>query len=124
MKVAFDQFRTLVSSPQITEQILFQFFLVQGSFFSDCIGLDVLVQPFVWIEVRTVGRQQKQIDPAPICFDPSFYLRCLVNRMPIKNKKDFSLHGFHETFEKSQKNIRIEFVLEDHESKRATVGDR
>jgi hypothetical protein len=55
----------------------------------ECIGLHVVVEQFVGVEVRSVGRQEEDLDAVAVILDPPTGRRGLVSRVMSRIRKTF-----------------------------------
>src|SRR5450759_5050678 len=52
------------------------------------VGLDVVVEELVGVEVRAVGRQEEDLDLNPVSLEPPSYRSGLVRRMTVDDQED------------------------------------
>ncbi len=46
---------------------------------------------FVWVQLRRVGRKEKQLDPIAVVFDEGPHEPCLVDRMSVDDQEDLAI---------------------------------
>jgi len=64
-----------------------------------------MIEVFIGIVFRAVGRQGKEFNFLHMCFDPFTYLCCMMNSKVIDNQKDFAGSIFDEAPEELEKRV-------------------
>ena len=91
------------------------------------IGLHILVQQFIRIQFRTVGRQPENSNLPGMLRQPSIHRPRFVHRVAISNQKHSSPRfprQSQEAAKKIQKHPRGEALTENHERQPAPISDR
>ena len=115
--------RHLLRAAQVASDIGYQIGLVNGSSTPYRIGLYVLVQQLVGVQLRAVRRKEIQLDLPPFAFEPTRRLASLVRRVLVHDQNYLSADLSHKPLQKPGEHPRIEPLLEHHETKPPSVGD-
>ena len=92
-KIIFDNLRSMLRTSQIRPNLPHHFRLVLRTISTYCIGLDILIEKFVRIQLRTVSRKVEQLNSFSIPIHPAFDLSGTMNRMTIYNQKNLLPRG-------------------------------
>lgn len=110
-------------APQIRPNPLDHLRLIFGTLPPDGIGLDILIEKFVGIQLRAVARQIKQPDAFPIPIYPLLDLPGTMHRMSIDNQKDFLLVLPDQPPQKVDHDRCSKSLVEDHKGQMTSIGD-
>ena len=124
LKIISDNLRSVLSASQIRPNLLQHFRLIVRALPTHRIGLDVLIEKFVRIQLRTVPRQVEQPEVLSMPMNPAFDLSGTMHRMTIHNQKNFLPVLFDQPPKKVYHHRSIESLLEDHKCQSASVRDR
>ena len=89
LKIISDNLRSVLSASQIRPNLLQHFRLIVRALPTHRIGLDILIEKFVRIQLRTVPRQVEQPEVLSMPMNPAFDLSGTMHRMTIHNQKNF-----------------------------------
>ena len=123
-KIIFDNLRLMLRTSQIRPNLPHHFRLVLGTISTYCIGLDILIEKFVRIQLRTVSRKVEQLNSFSIPIHPAFDLSGTMNRMTIYNQKNLLPVLFDQSSKKSNHHVSSKSLLEDHKGQTTSVGNR
>lgn len=87
VEVAFDLLRPSLSAPEIASYVSHELPLVARTLASHRVGLDVLVEEFVRIEVRAVAGQEEQAEARVMTPHPPLDLGGHVHGMLVDDEK-------------------------------------
>src|SRR5512136_2188697 len=124
MKVAHDHRRVIPAAIQITPQVSHQLRLGVRPFSPNGIGLNVLVKHLVWVQIRTVGWQEKHLHPRTMSIQPVADRLAPMHRVSIDDQKNLSLGMLDQSTQKPNKHLRRKMSLEHHERQIASIGNR
>lgn len=110
-------------TPQIRPNLLHHLRLIFGTLPPDGIGLDILIEKFVGIQLRAVARQVKQPDAFPIPIYPLFDLPGTMHRMSIDNQEDFLFVLPDQPPQKVDHDRCGKSLVEDHKGQMTSIGD-
>src|SRR3989337_1886602 len=122
VKVGTDDVGAALSRPQIGPDAADQFGLVDRTAAADGVGLDVLIQEFVRIQLRAVARKEEHPNLRRTAREPAGYRSGPVDRMTIHDEKNPTLHLAHQASEEAQKHVHRESFPEHHERQAPPVG--
>src|SRR4030042_3295772 len=92
-EVVLDDVGLSRSAPEIGAKVRLHLGRTRGAPPTDRVGLRVLVQELVGVELWTVGREKEHPDPPLFLLAPALHRRRAVHRMTIDDKKHLpSLH--------------------------------
>jgi len=80
---------TALGASQIRSNLLHHFRSVFRTLPTDCVGLDILVKAFVWIQLRTVAWQEKHPDICLMDLEPTLDSSRTMHGMTINDQKHF-----------------------------------
>ena len=123
MKIFSYFFRPMLSAPQKFPDIGYQLVSVAGTLASYSIGLDIVIEKFVWIEVGAVTRQEEQSNFLLMSLDPPRYPSRFVHRMSVDNEENFPPGVSYQPPKKVQENRCFEALVEYHKRQLSTIGD-
>ena len=115
---------TALGTPQVTPHIAHHLGLGARTPPSQRVGLDILIEQLVRIEVRAVARQEKEANLPPMACQPSFHTPGHMHRMPVHDEKDCASRMTDQSLQEHNKHEDREILVEDHECQLSTVGDR
>ena len=124
LEIISDNLRSVLSTSQIRPNLLHHFRLIFRALPTHRIGLDVLIEKFVRIQLRTVPRQVEQPEVLSMPMNPAFDLSGTMHRMTIHNQKDLPPVLFDQPPKKVDHHRSGESLREDHERQSAPVRDR
>src|SRR4030067_1043118 len=104
VKVGTDDVGAAVRRGQMGSDAPDQFGLVDRSAAADGVGLDVLIQEFVRIQLRAVARKEEHPNLRRTAREPAGYRSGPVDRMTIHDEKKPTLHLAHHASEEEQHN--------------------
>lgn len=122
-KIVFDPFRTSLGAPKVAPNIFQQLHFVPGAFSAHRIGLHILIEQFIRVQLGAITGQEKKTHPQSMLFHPSLRRGGQMNRMPIHNQKNFSFGMANQSAEKSCKNGGGEPLFKDHERQLTPIRD-
>ena len=96
---------------------------VDGSLAADGVGLHVLVEELVRVQLRALGREKERLGLRRVSFEPALRPRGLVDRVPVDDE-DFSSCVSYQASEELREYGRVELLLEEHEDELLPVRDR
>ena len=102
MEVSFHQRRIRTSPFEVTTHMAHQLRLVAGAFAPDRIGLDVLVEHLVRVQLGTVARHEEQAYPGRIFLQPLTHFFAAMNRVAIYNDEYLAVALFHQSPQEAQ----------------------
>ena len=123
-KIISNNLRSVLSTSQIRPNLLQHFRLIVRALPAHRIGLDVLIEKFVRIQLRTVPRQVEQPEVFSMPMNPAFDLSGTMHRMTIHNQKDFLPVLFYQSPKKVDHHRPVESLLEDHKCQSTPVRNR
>ena len=125
MKKATNQSGILLAIAQMRAHLPHQLKAMFGSAPTDGIGLGVVVEELVGIQVRPIGGKKEQLDLALLRRDPFANAAGPMNGVPVDDQKDLPMARlFEQTFEELKEDAQTELPLEDHEREMTPVGNR
>ena len=113
-KIIFDNLRSTLRTSQVRPNLAHHFRLILRAISTYCISLDILIEKFVRIQLRTVPRQEEQPNSFSMPIYPAFDLSGTMDRMAIHNQKDFLLVLFDQPLQKVDHHRSGESLREDH----------
>ena len=113
----------LLRAAQVTPNIRHQIGLVNGSPPPYRIGLYILVQQLVGIQLRAVRWKKIHLQILFLLFEPARRFARLVHRVLVYNQNHLSADLAPQTLQKPEEHPRGEPLLEYHEIKPSPVGD-
>src|SRR3990172_7556853 len=123
-EIASDLVRPPLGAPEEAPDIARQLPEVARPLAPHRVGLDVLVEKFVRVEMGAVPRQEEQANPPPMVLDPPLCIRGDVCGMGVKDEEDLPPGVAKEPPQEGHKHRRVETALEHHEREPPPVGDR
>jgi len=115
LKVASDNLRLSLSAPQVRPDLAHHFALVLRALAANRIGLHILVEQFIRIQLWTVSRQKDHPHGLAMGFEPLLHFSGTVNRMTIYNEVHVPPTVFHKPLEKLDHHRTGEPLFEHHE---------
>ena len=92
---------------------------------TDGIGLGIVVEKLVGIQVRSVGGEKEQLDFPLLSRDPCAHPAGAVDRVAVDDQENAPMASlFEQAFAKVKKDTQPELPLEDHETQLAPVCNR
>lgn len=113
----------LLCAAQVTPNIRHQIGLVNGSSPPYRIGLYILVQQLIRVQLRAVRWKEIHLQILFLAFEPAGRFARLVRRVLVHNQYYLSADLTPETLQKPDEHPRSEPFLEYHEIKPSPVGD-
>ena len=124
MKETADNRRGILAVAQMGADLGHELLLVPGALASNGVGLGVVVEELVGIEVGSVGGQEEDLDTALLGGDPVAHPLGAVDGMPVDDQEDLSATRLLEqSAQELEEHAQAELPLEDHEAQVAPVGD-
>lgn len=124
MEVFLDDVRFSLPAAEVTPGIGQQLLFVTGAAPAQGIGLDILVQQFIRIQLRTVTWQEKQTDPVFMNLQPIPNLSRPMHGMAIHNQKHPACILPYQATQEILEHPGGELLPKDHEVELTPVGDR
>jgi len=113
----------MLSAPEESSDVACQLPLCPRSLPPYSVGLDILIEQFVRVELGTVS--WKKVNPdSPGMPYPAYNLLRKMNRMPVDNQKDFARMLPDEALQEVEKQWRRKPPFENPEGQCAPVGNR
>src|SRR2546422_285085 len=122
-KVVLHQLRSALGNAQIGADVAHQLLLVDGADAAERVGFHVLVQQFIGIQFRAVGRKPEELDARRVLCQPATHRRRLVHGVAIQNQKHFPGDQTQQATQKIQKDRRGEALVKNHEGQSTAIGD-
>ena len=97
---------------------------VDGSLAADGVGLHVLVEELVRVQLRALGREKERLGLRRVSFEPALRPRGLVDRVPVDDDEDLSSCVSYQASEELPEYGRVELLIEEHEDELLPVRDR
>ena len=123
MEIIPDNLRAMLSTSQIRSNPLHHIRLIFRTLPTHRIGLDVLVEKLVRIQLWTVTRQVEQPNLLLVSVYPTFDLFGTMNRMTVHNQKYLPQTLFDQPTKKLDHHRSSEWFLEYHKSQSPPVGN-
>jgi len=79
-------------APEVATEIVHHLPFVERPSATQSVGLHVLVEKFIGVQLGTVARQEKHADPGVVLLQPARHGSCLVDRVTIHDEEDPSFH--------------------------------
>ena len=124
LEVVGDDLRSALCTPEVASDVVDHVVLVSGALATHGVGLDVLVEIFIGIELRTVAGKVEQFQRMGMLLDPTFDFDGEVHGMTVQNQKHFPIGVPHQSPQKLEHDCGSEPLFEYHECRLAPVGDR
>ena len=124
LEIISDNLRSVLSTSQIRPNLLHHFRQIVRALPTYRIRLDVLIEKFVRIQLRTVPRQVEQPEVLSMSMNPALDLFGTMHRMTIHNQEYRSRVLFDQPPKKVDHHRSGESLREDHERQSAPVRDR
>lgn len=122
-EVALYFLRPMLSAPKKSSDVAYQLRLSPWALPPYGVGLDILIEQFVRVEMRTVSR--KEINPdSPGMLYPTYHRLRKMNGVTVDNQKDLAWVLPDETFHEVEKQRCRKLPLENPESQCPPVGNR
>lgn len=83
-----------------------------------------VIQIFIRIVLRSIGRQEKYLDFLLVLFQPDCGKFAMVNLQIIQNQEHFLLRGTDQTLHEANEPLLVHGVLIDHKTDIALAADR
>lgn len=115
--------RLSLGASEVETNIANHLWLVLGSLATYGIGLDILIEQFVRIQLGTIVREKEQADVTPMSLDPPFDFARTMHRMTIYDQKDLAGALTYEPTQERDHDVANEILFEDHEGQTAAIGD-
>src|SRR5437899_13044975 len=122
-KVVLHQLRSALGNAQIGADVAHQLLLVDGADAAERVGFHVLVQQFIGIQFRAVGRKPEELDARRVLCQPATHRRRLVHGVAIQNQKHFPGDQTQQATQKIQKDRRGEALVKNHEGQSTAIGE-
>src|SRR5881397_70236 len=87
-----DNVGSLLGAPEVPADVSKQFFLICWATTTKRVALDVLIEQFIGIELRTVPGKEVDPDAAVLALEPLLHGCCTMYGMPVEDQEDASLH--------------------------------
>jgi len=84
----------------------------------------VRVEPLLWVELRAVAGQVKQLNLVLALSHPRLDQLAVVNPQVVQNQKDFFARVFDQSLQKFDQLLSIKSLVNDHPTRLALVGHR
>jgi hypothetical protein len=112
-----------LGAPEVPPHVVHRFGVVPGALPSDRVGLDVLVEELIGVEMRAVARQEEQAEMPAMALHPSGHRRGGVHGVLVHDEEDRPLGVAEEPAQKPDEHRRGALALKDHERQLPAVGD-
>jgi hypothetical protein len=112
-----------LGAPQVTPHVSHHLPLVVRTPPPCRVGLDILIEQFVWVEIRAVARQKKETNLLPVACQPSLHAPGHMHRMLADDEKNFAFRMTDQPLQEHDKYQGGELLVEDHEGQLSAVGD-
>jgi len=122
-EVAADNIGTTLGAAQVRADVALQFRRVPGAPPADGVGLHVVVQILIRVQLGTVAGEEEERNPVRVVRHPARHGSGHMHGMPVHNEKHLRAALAHKPSKKPQKDLRGETLPEDHEAHVAAVGD-
>ena len=119
-----DDLRLLLSAAQVVADPGHQFSAIGGATLAETIGLDILVEEFIWVELRAVTRQPDQAQSGLVGGDEVAGHDRAMHRVAIHDQIQLPCRLLKQATHELHEQQAIELAVEHHELKMATVCDR
>ena len=123
-KIAFHDVGLLLRAAEIRADVGDHLGLMAGATPAQGVALDVLVEKFVRVQLRTVARKKEEVDVTATFLNPALHLLRLVHRMAVGDQEDLSPRMPQQSLQKLLHDVSCEALLEHHEGPLAAIGDR
>lgn len=124
MEVAPDLLRSVLGAPEEAADVADQLPLGPWALTPHGVGLDVLVEEFVRVELGAVAGQEVEPDPSRPAPHPACHGLGDMHGVPIHDHEDLPVSLAHEPVQEADEHPRGEAAPEDHKRQLAPVGDR
>lgn len=111
----------LLPAVQVAAHGLDHFALVGRAALAQRIGLDILIEQLVRVELGAIARQQYQAQLRRVGLHKALDDARLVNRMAVHDQTDLARDLLEQSAQKLNEQRRPEFALEDHKGQGAFV---
>ena len=114
---------SVLGTPQVTPHVSHHLPLVAWTPSPHGVALDILIEQFVWVEIRAVARQKKEVNLPPMACQPSLHTPGHMHWMLVDDEKDFASRMTDQPLQEYDKYEGGELLVEDHEGQLSAVGD-
>ena len=112
-----------LGAPQVTPHVLHHLYLVARTPPPHRVGLDILIEQLVWVEIRAVAPKEKEVNLPPVACQPSLHTPGHMHWMLVDDEKDFASRMTDQPLQEHDKCEGGELLAEDHEGHLSAVGD-
>ena len=112
-----------LGAPQVTPHVSHHVHFVARTPPSHRVGLDILIEQLVWVEIRAVARQKKEANLLPVACQPSLHTPGHMHWMLVDDEKNFAFRMTDQPLQEHNKYEGGELLVEDHEGQLSAVGD-
>ena len=123
MEVAFDQRRARLRGAQIAADVAKKFRRRAGACTPDGIGLDVLIEVFVGVEIGTVAGQEEHAEASVAAFDPGLDRLGHVDGMSIDDQDEQAGALSQQAPQEAQEDRHGKPTAKHHEMEFAAIGN-
>src|SRR5579863_5709748 len=123
-KQVSDDLRLLLPSMQMAAYASHEFCPVGRPALAEPVGLDVLVQQLVGIQLRAVARHPYEPQSRLVLVYKALGLAGFVHRVPVHDQIDPAVELLEQPLHELHKDGRFELALEYHEGQGSLVGNR
>lgn len=123
-EISLHLLRLALGAPQVTSHIPDHLRLVAWTPAPNCVGLDILVEQLVRVEIRAVAGKEKEVNLPSVASQPSLDTAGCMNWMLVDNEKDFAPSMTNKTLQEQDKHEYREILVENHECQFSAIGNR
>ena len=116
--------RILLPTAKMRSDFGHQLPLMPGTLAADGVGLGVVVEELVGVQIRAVRGQEEKFDPPLLGFDPFLHAFGPMHGMPVDDQEHLAMPCLlEEPTEELEKHPKPELPLENHKAQVSPVGD-
>src|SRR5712692_10387410 len=101
-------FGVVLRTPQVAPQVFLHLRLVARTPPAQGVGLHVLIEQFVRVQVRAVAREEKEMNLLPVACHPSLQMFGHMHRMFVDDEKDLASGMPDEPSQEHNTNLSVE----------------